>query len=315
MTRVELAPARPGGARSSPRWADPVRIATALVRACRPRQWVKNALVAGAPLASGRWLVGTVASSTVGALVAFCLAASAVYLVNDVVDAAEDRLHPSKRLRPIASGELDAWAALPAAAVLAGAAVALGWWLRPQFGLLLLAYLACSLAYSVRLRREPVVELTLVALGFLLRAAGGGVAAGIPISAWFLLVSGFGSLFLVAGKRYCELVAVDREGTRRASLAGYSAPYLRFVWSTAGALTVATYALWGNDVYRVRAHGAWALMSLFPLVVALLLYARRVDAGTAEAPEDVILHDRALQLLSLAWLVMVAVGAGGISGG
>jgi decaprenyl-phosphate phosphoribosyltransferase len=187
--------------------------------------------------------------------------------------------------------------------------------LRPAFGLLLLTYLVSSLCYTLWLRREPVLELTLVALGFLLRAAGGGVAAGIPISSWFLLVAGFGSLFVVAGKRYCELVAVDRPGPRRACLAGYSAPYLRFVWGTAGALTLASYAAWGNDVYRVRPHGAWALMSLFPFLVALLLYARKVDAGTAEAPEDVVLHDRALQLLGVAWLVMVAVGAGGISGG
>jgi decaprenyl-phosphate phosphoribosyltransferase len=287
----------------------------ALIRACRPKQWLKNALVVGAPLASGRWATGPIVGRTLIAFAVFSLVASAVYLVNDVVDAEEDRRHPYKRLRPIAAGQLLPSAALVAAALLAAGGLGLAWWLRPEFGLLVTAYLVSSLAYSLRLRREPVVDLALVALGFLLRAAGGGVASGIPISAWFLVVAGFGSLYLVAGKRYCELVALDREGARRASLAAYSPQYLRFVWGTAATVTVAAYALWADEVYRVRAQGTWALMSLFPFVVAILMYARSIDTGRAEAPEDVVLSDRVLQLIGLLWLAMVVIGAGGISGG
>ncbi len=310
MTGIDLATRgqRPPGITG----AGSARRLVALVRAGRPRQWVKNVLVAGAPLASGRWTGGGVAARTAGAFIAFCLVAWAVYLVNDVVDAEEDRRHPRKRLRPVASGELAAGTAVVAAVVLAAAGIALAWRIRPEFGLLTLTYLLVSLAYSLRLRREPVIELALVALGFLFRCAGGGLATGIPLSAWFLLVTGFGSLFLVAGKRYCELIAVDREGRRRASLAEYSPAYLRFVWGAAATVTVASYALWGDEVYRVRAHGAWALLSLFPFALAVLSYARQIDSGRAEAPEDVVLSDRAIQLIGLVWLVMVVVGASGV---
>jgi decaprenyl-phosphate phosphoribosyltransferase len=327
MTDVQVAPgaadARPGAgagtgtaaaALDAVRAGSQIRQAWALLAACRPKQWLKNVLVVGAPLASGRWASGAVVIRTAGAFTVFCLVASAVYLVNDVVDAEEDRRHPLKRLRPVAAGRLSPAPALTAAALLAGSGLGLAWAVRPVFAGLAACYLLSSLAYSLRLRREPVLELCLVALGFLLRAAGGGLATGIPISAWFLLVTGFGSLFLVAGKRFCELVAVGREGERRASLAAYSAGYLRFVWGAAATVTLAAYALWADEVYRVRQDGAWALMSLFPFAVGLLVYARAVDTGRAEAPEDVVLGDRVLQLVGLVWLGMVVAGAGGIPG-
>jgi decaprenyl-phosphate phosphoribosyltransferase len=286
----------------------------ALLAACRPKQWLKNALVVGAPLASGRWAEGPIVLRTTGAFVAFCLVASAVYLVNDVMDAEEDRRHPRKRFRPVASGRLAPVTAAVAAAVAVAGGTALAWVVRPAFAAVVVVYLLSSLAYSIRLRREPVLEFCLVALGFLLRAAGGGIASGIPISSWFLLVAGFGSLYVVAGKRFSELVAGGREGERRVSLGFYSAGYLRFVWGAAATVTVAAYALWADEVYRVRAGGAWALMSLFPFAVGVLVYARAVDTGRAEAPEDVVLTDRMLQLLGLVWLAMVVAGSGGLPG-
>ncbi|HVN13775.1 MAG TPA: decaprenyl-phosphate phosphoribosyltransferase [Kineosporiaceae bacterium] len=284
-----------------------------LVVAVRPRQWLKNVLVIGAPLAAGRLLQPRVSLDTAIAFVAMCLAASATYLINDVHDAAEDRGHPRKRHRPVAAGDLSKAGALAAAAVLALAGLAVAVLASPAFALVVAAYLAMTLAYTIWLRGEPVVELVVVAAGFVLRGAAGGVAAGLAVSSWFLLVAGFGSLFLVSGKRYAERVgADDRDGVRvRTTLSVYTPSFLRFVWTSAATLTIACYALWASQVYLVRDEGSWALLSLAPFLLALLRYALDLDRGTAEAPEEVLLHDRALLILGLVWIAMLAVGAGG----
>ena len=284
---------------------------SALVAAVRPRQWLKNVLVVGAPIAAGRAHEGSVVRATLVAFVALCLAASSTYLVNDVHDAAEDRGHPRKRSRPVASGALSVPAALAVAAVLAVAALALAALSSRGLVLLVAAYLLLTVGYTVRLRREPVVELVVVAAGFVLRGAGGGVAADIPVSSWFLLVAGFGSLFLVAGKRYAELVVVPSRLGGRATLDAYTPGFLRFVWTSAATLTIVAYALWATQVYVVRDEGSWALWSIVPFVLALFRYALDIDGGRAEAPEDVLLADRTLVVLGVVWVLMLAVGAGG----
>ena len=281
----------------------------------RPRQWTKNVLVIGAPLAAGRWSELPVLRATAVAGLSLCLAASCTYLLNDVHDVDEDRGHPRKRHRPVASGALSRSAALTAAAVLGP----LGLAVAAVDGLALLglvaAYLLVTLAYTYRLRNEPVLDLVAVATGFLLRGAAGGAGAGIAVSSWFLLVAGFGSLFLVSGKRYSELVSREPRPGGRATLARYSPGYLRFVWASAATLTIVAYALWANDVYLVRDEGSWAIWSLLPFVVGLLHYAYDVDRGQAEAPEDLVLSDRTMQVVGVIWLVMVAVGAGGMDFG
>ncbi len=164
-------------------------------------------------------------------------------------------------------------------------------------------------------QHEPVVELALLAAGFLLRAIAGGAATGIPVSEWFLIVAGFGSLFLAAGKRFSELVAQDPVGgpvTRR-SLAHYSVSYLRFVWGFAAAVTVTAYCLWAFEVgTTTSATRAWAAWSVAPFVLAVLRYGVDIDAGRAEAPEEVALRDHTLQLLAALWLVLFALGALGV---
>jgi len=278
--------------------------------ALRPTQWVKNVLVVGAPLAAGRAFEPAVLKTTLVAFVAMCLASSSGYLINDVHDAVEDRLHPRKRHRPVASGAVSPPVAIIASVLLAvaGLAVArLGSW---SFVLLVAGYLVVTIGYSLRLRREPVLEMVVVAACFVLRGAAGGVASGLEISSWFLLVAGSGSLLLVSGKRYAELIAQrPREGAR-ATLAAYTPGYLRFVWATAANLTLVTYALWADQVYRVRQEGSWALWSVVPFVLAVLRYCLDLDRGHAEAPEEVVLHDRALQVIGLVWVILFAIGAG-----
>ena len=281
--------------------------ARALVRAVRPRQWVKNLLVLAAPLAAGELGDPDVLVATLLALVAFCLAASAVYLVNDTADREADRLHPTKRLRPIASGALSVPVALGAAAVCAVAAVAVGWLTDPQLGLLVAAYLVLQVLYAVWLKHEPVLDISIVAAGFLMRAVAGGIAADIPLSQWFLLVSGFGSLFIVAGKRYSELHTLGSESGTRRSLVRYTDTYLRFVWSIAAGATVISYSLWAFE--QAPDSGIpWHTISIAPFVMGLLRYAVDVDAGTASEPEDIVFRDRVLQLIGLAWLVTVCLG-------
>src|SRR5918998_3295742 len=177
----------------------------AAVRAMRPKQWVKNVLVATAPLAGGRLLETSVLIGVGLAFVAFCLVSSAVYLLNDVRDVEEDRLHPRKRFRPIAAGQLAPGAALLIAGVAGAAGVAIGFWTSVPLGVVLVIYVVLQVLSSLTLKHLRVVDLAMVAGGFLLRAIAGGVATGNALSQWFLLVASFGSLFMVAGKRYSEM--------------------------------------------------------------------------------------------------------------
>ena len=301
---VEL-PARLPGFRGSLAWG--------LVRAVRPRQWVKNGLVLAAPLVSGRLLEGDVLADTAVAFVLFCAVASAVYLINDSLDVAEDRRHPVKRMRPIAAGIVPRGVALALAAVLIVAALTVAVLLtRPQLAWVLGIYVAVQLAYCLALKHQPVIDLAIVSSGFLLRAVAGGVAAGIPLSQWFLLVAAFGSLFMVAGKRYSEMVALGEEAATRRSLREYSESYLRFVWSMSAGVTVTVYSLWAFDLGRDQDGVPWSAISIAPFVLGLLRHAVDLDKGAAGEPEDVVLHDPVLLSLGAAWIAAVALGVAGV---
>ncbi len=280
----------------------------AAVRAMRPRQWVKNVLVATAPLAAGELFQPGVLARAGLAFIAFCLVSATVYLVNDIRDVEEDRLHPRKRFRPIAAGELRPQAALVLAVITAVIGLALGFLTAIPLGLTLVVYLALQLLYSVFLKHLPVVDLAMVASGFLLRAIAGGVATGILLSQWFLLVAAFGSFFMVAGKRYSEMKAIGGEAGTRRSLTRYSESYLRFAWMLAAVMVLISYSLWAFENRGDGAFGVpWTAISIAPFTLALLQYALEVDAGSAGEPEDVVLHDRVLQGIGLVWLATISV--------
>ena len=297
-------PPRPHGLRGSLPWG--------IVRAVRPRQWVKNALVFTAPLAAGEIFDADVLGPTLLAFALFCLASGAIYLVNDSVDMAEDRRHPRKRLRPIAAGIVPRPLAISLAAVLAaGALLAAALLTRPQLAWVLGAYVVIQLAYCFGLKNQPVLDLAVVASGFLLRAVAGGVAAGLPLSQWFLLVASFGSLFMVAGKRYSELVLIGDSAQTRRTLQEYSASYLRFVWSLSAGVACTAYSLWAFEMAELQPGIPWATLSIAPFVLGILRYAVDVDKGTAGAPEELVLHDRVLLGLGLAWAGTVGAGVFG----
>jgi decaprenyl-phosphate phosphoribosyltransferase len=292
-------------------------VARALLEALRVRQWPKNGLVVAAPLAAGVLFRPDVLLDTAVALVAFLLASSGTYVLNDLVDADADRLHPTKRFRPIARGDLPVGLARVVGVVLLLAAV-----LVPALGgyytlaLCIASYVLLTSLYSRWLKHEPVVDLAVVAVGFLLRAMAGGLAAGLALSPWFLTVASFASLYIVAGKRYSELVNLGDEGpTMRPCLQGYSASYLRFVWSVAAAVLVATYCLWAFEVAQragVDSSVPWMAFSVAPFVVGVLRYALTIDRGAAGAPEDILLSDRGLQVIGLGWLLLFTCGALGV---
>jgi decaprenyl-phosphate phosphoribosyltransferase len=296
-------PGSPGGqlARGSGDW--PVTSSPrTLVRAARPRQWPKNVLVLTAPAAAGVLLQPPAAVATGVAVIAFILASSAVYLANDIVDRDADRVHPTKRRRPVASGELpasDAWIA--AVLLLAGGllvAALLGWRLLVIVAL----YVAVQLLYCLGLKRLALVELLVVASGFLLRAFAGGAATGVQLTGWFIVAVASGSLFVVAGKRYSELLLAEHATAAiRPVLARYRPSQLRFIWALSAAVLVATYTLWAT--IGPAAPDGWAIVSILPFSVAVLRHAVRVSTGNAGEPEEVFLHDRVLQLLLVVWAV------------
>jgi decaprenyl-phosphate phosphoribosyltransferase len=274
-----------------------------LLRACRPRQWIKNTLVLTAPIAAGVAFQPRALLQMLVAVIAFCVAASGIYLVNDAVDAEADRAHATKRRRPVASGELSVRAAWTGALVLLPGALVISAILTWQLFVVIAIYEVIQLWYCLGMKHEPVIELASVASGFLLRAIAGGVATNIQLSQWFLIAAGFGSLFMAAGKRYAEIRLVQDTGVAiRPVLERYTPTYLRFVWTMSAGVLVTTYALWAFAMHQTTPN-QWSVVSIVPFVVALLRYAVDVDSGAAGEPEEVVLHDRMLLLLGGIWVV------------
>jgi decaprenyl-phosphate phosphoribosyltransferase len=307
-SRHDAAEVHPAHIPGATRKGGPMGIAAGVAKTARPRQWVKNVLVFAAPFTAEQITNGSVLLDALIAFVAFSLVASSVYLINDAVDVEADRAHPTKRNRPIAAGIVPVPVAYVAAAVFLIAGVAISLVASWQLLVVLLVYEAVQLGYCFGLKHQPVIDLAIVGSGFLMRSIAGGVAAGIALSQWFLLVTAFGSLFMVAGKRYAEIMLFERTGAKiRSSLKKYSSSYLRFVWATASAILIMSYCLWAFEL-RERADGSlWPVISMIPFVLAVLRYAVDVDEGNAGEPEVIALRDRVLQVLGALWVVTLAV--------
>jgi decaprenyl-phosphate phosphoribosyltransferase len=294
------APARPPSAR---RWL------RAAVGATRPRQWPKNLLVLAAPLAGASLGRRDGLGYALVAVAAFVAASSAVYLVNDTVDAERDRRHPVKRNRPIASGALPARHAVllavaaTAAALAAGAVIGEPWLIAAVAG-----YLALSFLYSLRLKHVPFVELGFVASGFLLRALGGAAATHVPPSGWFLLVCSLGALMVAITKRSTELRSLGPWAARhRPAMRSYRESYLHAAGLVTAVAMAVCYLLWalGEPGSGMR---AWHLISAVPLVAALARFGVLARRGDTRPIEDLITRDRLMAAAELAWLVAFAIG-------
>lgn len=285
----------------------------ALIEALRPKQWTKNLLVFAGVLFSLQLGVPGLALRAVAGFVAFCLIAGAVYLLNDLMDVEADRRHPRKRHRPVASGRLPvavAWAAL---GPLALAAAALSWWLGAGFSAVVGVYLAMNLAYSIGLKHQPLIDVFIVALGFVLRAIAGvellrPVSPGTDISSWLLVCTFFAALFLALAKRRRELANAGHDAAAQRSVLGHYTPELLdglvLVSAAASIMGYALYTMWPATVEKF---GTEALLYTVPFVtfgVFRYLFLVRTSEIT-EDPSQVLLTDRTLAGCVLLYLVTV----------
>lgn len=284
----------------------PAAFAVALVRSARPRQWTKNLLVLAAPAGGGLLFTAEVLPPAALAFAVFCLVSSATYLVNDVVDADADRLHPRKQHRPVAARLISPAVALGTAVVLAVLALATAATIGSPLVAAVGVYLLLTLAYTLKLKQVPVLDIMVVAGGFVIRAVAGGLATGVVLSEWFLIVASFGALFVVAAKRHAEVQQLGQGGEVRAVLRTYTPDFTRHVLTLSSGITMVGYCLWAFEAEGAAA--LWTGLSILPFVGMLLRYAMLVEGGAGGEPEEMFLSQRELQLLGLVWVSLLAVG-------
>jgi decaprenyl-phosphate phosphoribosyltransferase len=268
--------------------------------------------VCAAPAAAGVLFKPQTLTLVAVTFACFCLAASGIYFLNDAFDAEADRLHPRKRHRPVAAGIVPLGLARTlGVAILAGALALAAGVAGHQLAFVLGLYVVLMVAYSCRLKQVPVIELALVASGFVFRAVAGGVATGIQLSQWFLIVISFAALFVVVGKRLGEYAALgDQSVGHRKSLGEYSPAFLRYVGAIASSVAIIAYCLWAFT--RISSGMLWFELSIAPFVLGMLYYALQAEKGKAGAPEEMFLSDRTLQLLGLVWMALFLAGVHGL---
>jgi 4-hydroxybenzoate polyprenyltransferase len=273
-----------------------------LLRAMRPLQWTKNWLVFAAMVFDRKFTdAGSIGIAILAAL-CFCAASSSTYLINDIRDAERDRVHPKKRFRPIASGQLSERTAAIAAAVLALGAIAGAAAIRIEFAGVIAGYLALMLSYNAVLKQIAIIDVFAIGGGFVLRAVGGAVAIDVPISPWLYVCTMLLALFVGFGKRRQELTSLAEDATaHRESLHGYTVQLLDQFINILAAATVIAYSVYTFDAAAVpRNH---AMMLTIPFVVyaifRYLLITQRSDLGGA--PETLLFADRPLLLSLIGW--------------
>jgi 4-hydroxybenzoate polyprenyltransferase len=285
----------------------------ALIGSLRPRQWTKNLLLFAGVLFSRQLDAAPLVARAAVGFLAFSLLAGAVYLLNDVRDVEQDRRHPTKRLRPVASGRLPVRAAWIAMAALLVVVAALSRWLGPGFSGIAATYLAVNLAYTFFLKQQVLIDVFVIAAGFVLRAIAGvelllPVSPGTELSPWLLVCTFFGALFIALGKRRRELEnAGEGAHTKRAVLEHYTlegVDGLLLVAAAASLMSYALYTIWPGTVAKF---GTERLLWTVPFVAyGIFRYLHLVrSARTSEDPSQVLLADRPLAACVLLYLVAV----------
>ena len=274
-----------------------------IVRALRPLQWSKNSLVFAALLFDRRVFELEPLIRCLGALLIFCAVSSATYLINDIRDVEQDRMHPRKRLRPIAAGEITERQAWRMAGLLLGAGLACAVAVQPAFVAIIAAYLVLMTAYSYRLKELVIIDVFAIAAGFVLRAAGGAVAIDVPASPWLYVCTALGALMIGFGKRRNELVVLESNaGLHRANLEEYSIPMLDQIIGIVSAATLIAYSLYTFDATNVP--DSHAMMLTIPFVAyglfrdLYLVYSR----GEGGSPELLLIKDRGLHWCIAGWV-------------
>jgi decaprenyl-phosphate phosphoribosyltransferase len=279
-----------------------------VVLTARPRQWAKNVLVFAAPATGGVLSHPSAVFEAIVAFLVLCIVSSGAYFINDVVDRAGDRQHPSKRFRPVAAGEISARSAVVIGATLlaAGSVAAFAGGELPLL-IVVAGYVALALSYTFVLRNMVLLDIAAIAGGFLIRAIVGGVATDVPLSMWFLMVASFGSLFIATGKRYSELRQLGPgRSDQRPTLNEYTESYLRYIQYASSTVAISAYSLWAFE--GVAGGSLWSELSIAPFVIGIFRYGFLLDQGQGGTPEEIVLRDRQLQLLGACWVSLVAIG-------
>lgn len=286
-----------------------LRMLAALVRSMRPRQWAKNVFVFAALVFDLKLLEAVPFLRTLAGFGLLCLASSTIYLINDLVDVEQDRRHPTKRLRPIASGALPVGTARIAAICLGAITLLASYALHTLLGHIILAYMMINLLYSFRFKHIPIIDVLIVAAGFVLRVGAGVSLIHVErFSPWLYVVTTLGALFIGFGKRRAEMVLLRAEAnSHRRVLDGYTIPYIDQLLVIVSATTIIAYSLYTFSAENLP--GNHLMMLTIPFVlygVFRYLYLIHVE-NAGGAPEELFLSDRPLLATILLW-GLAAVG-------
>ena len=278
--------------------------ATSLFVSLRPDQWTKNLIVFAALIFAVKLLDPAATAKASAAFLIFCGLSGAVYLINDVADREQDRLHPIKKMRPIASGDLSPSTAVIAAVVLSAIALAAAFWLRPAFGVAAAAYLALFVVYTRSLKHIVVLDVMTIAIGFVLRAVAGGLVISVHISNWLLVCTMLGALFLGLAKRRHEITLLaGGAGGHRRILEEYDPYLLDQMIGVVAAATMVAYIIYCASPETHASFGTeWMVLTtpfpIYGLFRYLYLVHRKAGGGS---PSDMLLEDRPLLACVLLW--------------
>jgi 4-hydroxybenzoate polyprenyltransferase len=285
-------------------------LAVNLLLSVRPEQWTKNLIIFAGLMFGQRLFDPTSVWQAVAAFAIFCALSGVVYLLNDVADREADRQHPIKRRRPIASGAVSVPLALTTAGILTAVALPAAFLLRPQFGMIAAGYLALLALYSGPLKHAVIIDVLTIAIGFVLRAAGGAVAIGVATSHWLYVMTMLLALFLALSKRRHELVLLADGATgHRRILEEYSPYLLDQMIAVVSASTIVAYAFYTISPETVQKFGTdlLGLTLPFPLygIFRYLYLVHKKEGGGS--PADMLLNDRPLLVCVGIWAAVVAV--------
>lgn len=273
----------------------------AYLKIIRPHQWLKNLMLLFPPFLGGMIMKPGIVREGIVPFIAFCLASSATYILNDLLDSPRDRNHPLKKTRPVAAGQISIKAAGILSFTMTVAAIFAGFRVSTYFALFIVAYLAIFAAYSIKLKELPIIDIFCVAAGFILRLQAGGVAFNVVISEWLFLCVFLLSIFLSIGKRLCEKGELGAmAGLHRKTLEHYPEGFLDMAMSLSGAAVLVTYTMYSLT--------RQSFIFTVPLCTfGLLRYILRVKSGQGGDPTDSLLKDFPLLVTGVLWVVMVAL--------
>lgn len=267
------------------------------IKATRPKQWIKNLLIAAAPIAAGQF--GSQITNISFGVIGFTAASVIGYLINDWIDRESDRNHPKKKFRPFASERLKLSTLIGMLSMSSIVLILTCVILPTEFVFTIIVYLLITISYTLLVKNLPVVEMIWLASGFLIRAIAGSAIIQEAPTGWFVVAVGFGALFIVSAKRLAELKN-NHSNLTRIVISQYKENFLNRVLTTSASITLLTYSLW---VFQVHPNSVLAQFTILPLTLSILLYSWHSENGDTESPENIIYKDKLIVLSGLTVVI------------